>query len=308
MNPLLTRAEFLRLSGALLLSLSPAGHLLASDAERSPLRTRRIPASGEALPVIGVGTYRAFDISPEDREAWAACGEVLRLLFAAGGTVIDSSPMYGRAEATVGGLLDEMNAHARAFLATKVWNHGREAGLAQMEESLEYLQSGHIQLMQVHNLLDWRTQLATLREWKEQGRIRYLGVTHYTASAYPELEAVLRAEPLDFLQVNYSLDEPQAAQRILPLAQDRGVAVLVNRPFGGGNLLRRLLGQPLPAWAADYDCSSWPQLLLKFCLANPAVTCVIPGTGNPRHMHDNLQAGYGKEPDDDLAERLRGLL
>lgn len=304
MPPHLSRADFLRLCGVLMLAATPAGRLLAAGAQ-SPIRSRPIPSSGEPLPVIGVGTYRNFDISAQDREAWADCAEVLRLLFEAGGSVVDSSPMYGRAEEAVGDLLDAMNAHDRAFVATKVWDRGEAAGRAQMQRSLELLGRKRIELMQVHNLLDWRTQLATLREWKEAGRIRYLGITHYTASAYAELEAVLRAESLDFLQVNFSLEEPEAARRILPLARERGVAVLVNRPFGGGGLLRRLLGQPLPAWAGEYDCSSWAQLLLKYCLADPAVTCVIPGTGNPRHLRDNLQAGRGAEPDASLQARLR---
>ncbi|MDT4847721.1 Aldo/keto reductase family protein [compost metagenome] len=258
--------------------------------------------------MIGVGTYRGFDIARSDAEAWADCRQVLEALFAAGGSVIDSSPMYGQAEEAVGALLGELKAHERAFVATKVWTRGRQSGLEQMQQSMRLLQSPRIDLMQVHNLLDWEEHLQTLRQWKEEGRIRYLGVTHYTSSAYDELEQVLRAEKLDFLQINYALDDREAEQRILPLAQERGVAVLINRPFGGGNLLRNLLQQPVPQWAGEYDCTSWPQLLLKFCLSHPAVTCVIPGTGNPRHMLDNLQAGRGKEADQALRERLIDLL
>ncbi|MNQ29527.1 General stress protein 69 [compost metagenome] len=258
--------------------------------------------------MIGVGTYRGFDTSSGDRAAWADCRKVLEELFAAGGSVIDSSPMYGQAEEAVGALLGELKAHERAFVATKVWTRGRQSGLEQMQQSMRLLQSPRIDLMQVHNLLDWEEHLQTLRQWKEEGRIRYLGVTHYTSSAYDELEQLLRAEKLDFLQINYALDDREAEQRILPLAQERGVAVLINRPFGGGNLLRNLLQQPAPQWAGEYDCTSWPQLLLKFCLSHPAVTCVIPGTGNPRHMLDNLQAGRGKEADQALRERLIDLL
>ncbi len=303
----ITRAEFLRLSaGAALLAMSPYG--LAAETAPQPLRRRAIPDSGEQLPVIGVGTYRGFDIARNDTEAWADCRQVLEALFAAGGSVIDSSPMYGEAEEAVGGLLNELNGHERAFIATKVWTRGRQDGVEQMQQSQRLLQRQRIDLMQVHNLLDWQEHLTTLRQWKEEGRIRYLGVTHYTPSAYDQLEKVLRAEKLDFLQINYAVSDREAEQRILPLARERGMAVLINRPFGGGNLLRNLLQQPVPEWAAEYDCTSWPQLLLKFCLSHPAVTCVIPGTGNPRHMLDNLQAGRGKEADQAFRERLIQLL
>lgn len=303
----MTRAEFLRLSaGAALLAMSP--FTLGADAGSAPLRRRAIPSSGEALPVVGVGTYRGFDIAHNDAEAWADCRQVLEALFAAGGSVIDSSPMYGQAEEAVGGLLTELKDQAQAFVATKVWTQGRQQGVEQMQRSMALLRRQRIDLMQVHNLVEWREHLITLRQWKEEGRIRYLGVTHYTASAYDQLEKVLRAEHLDFLQINYSVSDREAEQRILPLARERGVAVLINRPFGGGSLLRTLLQRPLPEWAGDYACTSWPQLLLKFCLSHPAVTCVIPGTGNPRHMLDNLQAGRGTEADQAFRERLIQLV
>ena len=260
------------------------------------LNTRPIPASGEALPVIGCGTYIGFDVAPGSA-AYAQLPGVLDTLFAAGGSVIDSSPMYGRAETTTGELLAEAGSRPRAFLATKVWTSGREAGMAQIEQSFARLGASRIDLLQVHNLVDWRTQLATLRRLKEAGRVRYIGITHYTASAYAEVQAVLRAEKLDFLQINYALDDRTAAERILPLAQERGVAVLVNQPFGGGGLLRRLAAQPLPGWAADIGSTSWAQVLLKFVLSHPAVTCAIPGTSRPAHMLDNLAAGRGTVPD-----------
>ena len=262
----------------------------------APLNTRPIPASGEALPVIGCGTYIGFDVAPGSA-AYAQLPGVLDTLFAAGGSVIDSSPMYGRAETTTGELLAEAGSRPRAFLATKVWTSGREAGMAQIEQSFARLGASRIDLLQVHNLVDWRTQLATLRRLKDAGRVRYIGVTHYTASAYAEVQAVLRAEKLDFLQINYALDDRTAAERILPLAQERGVAVLVNQPFGGGGLLRRLAAQPLPGWAADIGSTSWAQVLLKFVLSHPAVTCAIPGTSRPAHMLDNLAAGRGTVPD-----------
>ncbi|KWT82892.1 MULTISPECIES: aldo/keto reductase [unclassified Variovorax] len=257
---------------------------------------RPIPSTREALPVIGCGTWIGFDVSPGSAGHQRLPG-VLDALFAAGGTLIDSSPMYGRAEAVVGALLAASGQREKAFLATKVWTSGREAGIAQMEQSFQRLRTGRIDLLQVHNLVDWRTHLATLRDWKAQGRVRYLGITHYTASAYAEVEAVLRAEPLDFLQINYSIDARQAEERLLPLAAERGVAVIVNMPFGGGGLLRRLRAQPLPGWAAEIGCASWAQLLLKFVLSHPAVTCTIPGTSRAEHMADNAAAATGGFPD-----------
>jgi diketogulonate reductase-like aldo/keto reductase len=264
------------------------------------MHTRPIPSSGEPLPVIGLGTYINFDVAPGSAD-YQRLPDVLRALFAAGGRVVDSSPMYRRAERTTGELLEAMTPRPPAFLATKVWTPGRDAGLAQMEQSFTLLRATRLDLMQVHNLVDWRTHLPTLRRWKTDGRLRYLGVTHYTASAYGEVEAVLTAEPLDFLQINYALDDRAVEQRLLPLARDRGVAVIVNMPFGGGGLLRRLRDRPLPGWAAEAGAVSWAQLALRFVLAHPAVTCVIPGTGNPRYMVENAAAGAARPLSD--AER-----
>jgi len=266
------------------------------------INTRPIPTTGEALPVIGCGTYIGFDVAPSS-PGYAQLPGVLDALFAAGGSVLDSSPMYGRAEATAGELLAATGSRAKAFIATKVWTSGREAGLAQMEQSFARLATSRIDLMQVHNLVDWRVQLASVRRLRDAARVRYVGITHYTASSYPEVEAVLRAEKLDFLQINYALDDRAAAERLLPLAQERGVAVLVNQPFGGGGLLRRLSSKPLPDWAADIGCTSWAQVLLKFVLSHPAVTCAIPGTGRPAHMRDNLAAGRGALPNADFWRR-----
>ncbi|MHB1249177.1 MAG: aldo/keto reductase, partial [Polaromonas sp.] len=268
------RAQFLRIAaGAAALAMtSAAGRLHAQAAAPSapdlrtrlptaPMHTRPIPASGEMLPVIGLGTWQGFDVAPGSAE-YSRLPAVLWALFDAGGSVIDSSPMYGRAEAVAGEMLAASGSRAKAFVATKVWTRGRAEGMRQMNDSLRLLQAGHIDLMQIHNLLDWRTQLATLRDWKAAGRIRYVGITHYTASAYDELEAVMRAERFDFVQLNYSLDEREAERRILPLAAERGLAVLINRPFGGGGLLRRLRERPLPSWAAELGATSWAQLLL----------------------------------------------
>ena len=271
------------------------------------MRTRVIPSSREPLPVVGCGTYMGFDRAPGSAE-FAQLPGVLKALFDAGGSLVDSSPMYGKAEAALGQVMDETDAREEAFVATKVWTTGREAGMRQMEQSLELLRVDAIDLMQVHNLVDWQVQLKTLRQWQEEERVRYIGITHYTSSAYAEVEQVLRSETLDFLQINYSVEEAESAQRLLPLAAERGVAVLVNRPFGGGGLLRRLRAKPLPEWAAEIGCTSWPQVLLKFVLSHPAVTCVIPGSGSPEHMAQNAQAGCGVIPEPAFwQDKLRDL-
>jgi diketogulonate reductase-like aldo/keto reductase len=257
--------------------------------------------------VIGCGTWQTFDVGAEPPER-DPLSEVVKVLFESGGSVIDSSPMYGHAESVVGDLVSAARSRARAFLATKVWTSGKAAGIAQMQRSMQRLRTDHIDLLQVHNLLDWRAHLSTLRDWKQAGRITYLGVTHYTASAYGELEQVMRSEPLDFVQLNHAIDDRQAEERLLPLAADRGIAVLVNRPFGGGGLLRMLAGKPLPAWAAEIDCYSWPQILLKYVLGHPAVTCAIPGTSRPEHMRENALAGCGRLPDAALRARMVAAL
>ena len=262
------------------------------------MNRRRIPSTGEELPVIGCGTYLGFDREPGSRE-YSSLPQVLAALFEAGGSVLDTSPMYGRAETTIGELLAKVQVPQSSFLATKVWTQGEGAGVRQMETSMKRLGAARIDLMQVHNLVDWRTHLKTIRTWRDAGRVRYLGITHYTSSAYSEVEAALTSEPWDFLQINFSMEEQTAAQRLLPLAAERGVAVLVNRPFGGGGLARRLRQRPLAAWANELGCTSWPQVLLKFALSHPAVTCVIPGTGRPEHMALNVHAGYGPIPESD---------
>ncbi|MEQ1807679.1 MAG: aldo/keto reductase [Burkholderiaceae bacterium] len=267
------------------------------------MHTRPIPSSGEALPVIGLGTYVGFDVTAGHTKHAHLPG-VLDALFGAGGSVIDSSPMYGRAEATTGALLSAPPARPRAFIATKVWTRGRDAGVKQMQQSMKLLRTQCIDLMQVHNLLDWQIHLATLRDWKAAGHIRYLGVTHYTSSAYADLEAVLRAEPLDFVQLNYSVADRAAEQRLLPLAAERGVAVLVNLPLGSGAVLRSVKHVALPPIAAELECTSWAQLLLKYVIGHPVVTCAIPGTGKAAHMADNARAGTGPLPDAALRERI----
>jgi diketogulonate reductase-like aldo/keto reductase len=290
-----TRAQLVRAAFALPLAATAMHLPLAAPGTAPQMNTRTIPSTREPLPVIGCGTYIGFDQAP-GTPPYALLAGVVGALLDAGGKVLDSSPMYGRAEETTGELLAASGRRGEAFLATKVWTRGKSDGIRQMETSLRLLRSDRIDLMQIHNLVDWRTHLQTLRSWKDEGRIRYLGVTHYTSSAYPEVEAVLSAERLDFLQINYALDDRAAEHRLLPLAAERGVAVIVNMPFGGGGLLRGLLSKPLPAWAAEVGCTSWAQLLLKFVLGNPAVTCVIPGTRRREHMEDNARAGFGSVP------------
>jgi diketogulonate reductase-like aldo/keto reductase len=294
----LTRRAVLRLMGA-----AAAGRPGAA----APIRERPIPSTGETLPVVGVGTWRVFDVGASATER-APLKDVLQRFVELGGRVIDSSPMYGAAESVVGDLASELGIADKLFLATKVWTSGREAGRAQMEESLRRLRAPRLDLLQIHNLLDWPTHLRTLREWKAAGRIRYLGVTHYTSSAYGDLERVLRSEPLDFVQINYSLGEREAERRLLPLARERGIAVIVNRPFAEGALFRRVRGQPLPAWAAEVECESWAQFFLKWILAHPAVTCAIPGTGRPEHLVDNMRAGTGMLPDGTTRARMGALV
>ena len=262
----------------------------------SAVLTRAIPSTGEPVPVVGLGTWRTFDVGATAAER-EPLREVLRAFVALGGRVVDSSPMYGAAESVVGDLGAELGVLPSLFVATKVWTRGRQEGIGQMERSLQRLRSSPLDLMQVHNLLDWRTHLRTLREWKAAGRIRYLGVTHHMAGAHAQLERVMRDEPLDFVQLNYSLVEPEAEQRLLPLARDRGVAVLVNRPYAEGAMFRRARGQPLPPWAAEVGAASWGQLFLRWILAHPAVTCVIPATSQPRHLADNMAAGSAPAPD-----------
>jgi diketogulonate reductase-like aldo/keto reductase len=280
----------------------------SSAASGAPsILTRQIPSSGETIPAVGLGTWQTFDVgaSAAEREPRR---EVLRRFVELGGRVIDSSPMYGAAETVVGELASELGVLDKLFVATKVWTSGRAAGVAQMEQSLRRLRKPRLDLMQIHNLVDWRTHLATLREWKQAGRIGHLGVTHYTSSAYDELERALRSETLDFVQVNYSLGERDAERRILPLARERGIAVLVNRPFAEGGLFGRVRGQALPSWAADFECASWAQFFLKWILAHPAVTCVIPATSRPEHLVDNMKAGTGALPDATTRERMTALI
>ncbi|WP_313086117.1 aldo/keto reductase [Pseudomonas sp.] len=291
-----TRRQLLRRS-ALLASVAALSALWPTWPHAAePLRMRPIPSSGQRLPVIGLGTSRTHDVDLDDPEM-ARLLEVLRVLVAGGASLIDTAPSYGNADRVVGELVQRQGARQQVFLATKVSASGREPGRAQIEASCKALQTDTLDLIQVHNLQDTRTQLGLLRELKQAGRVRYIGVTHYLESAHDRLLETLKQETVDFVQFNYSVAERNAEKRLLPYCADHGIATLINRPFTRGNLLSRVKGKPLPAWAAEIDASSWAQLLLKFILAEPAVTAVIPATSNPRYMADNLLAGQGRLPD-----------
>ena len=279
----------------------------AAQTTSAVLLRRPIPRGGELLPVIGLGTYNVFDVAPHAPEV-AELKEVLKTFVAGGASVIDSSPMYGHAEAAVGELANALAVRPSLFLATKVWTTGREAGVRQMRDSLRLMRTPGIDLMQVHNLLDLATHLKTLREWKQAGTIRYLGITHYHSGAYRELEQLLKTRDYDFVQFNYSLAEREAEARLLSVAAESGTAVIINRPFAQGALFSKVRNQVLPAWAADFDCASWAQFFLKYILAHPAVTCVIPGSGKVRHMADNLGAGKGRLPDATQRKRMAELI
>jgi len=265
--------------------------------------TRKIPASGEDLPVVGLGTWQTFDVGSSESER-KTLKEVLTLMKEKGGKVIDSSPMYGSSEKVVGDLTTELVIQNYFFYATKVWISGKEQGINQMNESFRKMNRDKMDLMQIHNLIDWKTHLKTLRDWKEQGKIRYLGITHYTESAYDNLEEIMKKEKPDFVQFNYSIDSREAERRLLPAAKDLGIAVLINRPYGGGSLFSRVKGKEIPEWAKEFDINSWGQFFLKFMLSNEAVTCVIPGTSKPKHLVDNMMAGYGALPDKKTAGRM----
>jgi diketogulonate reductase-like aldo/keto reductase len=290
-----------------MIAAGAAGLLLPLDSraanESSEMLLRAIPSSGEKLPVIGLGSWQVFDVDlkPENERQ---LGEVLSLFVKLGGRVIDSSPMYGRSEEVIGTLAAKLDLGDNLFFTTKVWTRGKQAGIESMERSMARFRTKRIDLMQVHNLLDLDTQLATMREWKAEGRFRYIGITHSSTSAHSEVEKVLRREKLDFLQINYSVMERDAETRLLSLAQDRQVAVLANRPFGGGNLFSRVRSKPLPDWTAQFDCRSWAQFFLKWIVAHSAVTCAIPATGNPQHLEDNMRGGFGRLPDENMRRRM----
>jgi aryl-alcohol dehydrogenase-like predicted oxidoreductase len=284
------------------LLLAAAGLLAPAHGQPMPLLRKKIPSSGEALPIIGLGTARRYERpGPGLRETLARFG-------ALGGAVIDTAPVYGQAETVVGDLLQELELRPGLFLATKVSTSGREAGVQQIERSFRQLRTAAIDLIAVHNLRDTDAQLATLRELKAQGRIRYVGITTSSDRQYADFERTMRRERLDFIQVDYALDNRGAGERILPLAAERGIAVMANLPFGRGRLFDAVRGKALPAWAAEFDCASWPQFFLKYIVSHPAVTCAVPGMARPQYVEDNLGAARGRLPDAGLRRRMESFI
>jgi diketogulonate reductase-like aldo/keto reductase len=315
----INRRDALRLIGAGVVSLSaatscsPRGTTSGTDKVTgpaaplppTPIITRRIPSSGEMVPVIGLGTWQTFDVgsAPAGRQPLE---EVLGAFTEMGGKLIDSSPMYGNSEEVVGDISAKLGLRQKLFVATKVWTQGKVAGVTQMEDSMRKLRANPVDLMQVHNLVDVGTHLDTLTDWKRKGRVRYIGVTHYTAGGHDAVAQVISSRAVDFIQINYSVGEREAERRLLPLAMERGVAVIANRPFAGGDLFSRLRSKALPPWAAEIDCESWAQVLLKFVISHPAITCAIPATSKVTHLRDNMKAGYGRLPDEALRTRIAG--
>lgn len=265
--------------------------------------SRKIPSTGEELPAIGLGTWQVFDVGG-NAGGRAQLRQVLAEFAKAGGRMIDSSPMYGSAESVAGDLVAELGLRDRLFVATKVWTRGREDGIREMERSFQRLGVKQMDLMQVHNLLDVEVHSKTLLDWKAKGKIRYLGITHYTASAHGEVEKQLKREKYDFLQINYSLAERDAEKRLLNICSEKNIAVIANRPFAEGAMFRRVRGKPLPPWAAEAGVASWAQYFLKWIVGHPAVTCTIPGTGSPEHVADNVAAGFGALPDEKMRKRM----
>ncbi len=285
-----------------LAALGAAPWLLPARAADSPL-TRPIPASGEALPVIGMGSWITFNVGSDDYLR-AQRAEVLRAFFERGGAVIDSSPMYGSSEAVIGDCLKRLGRPQPLFAATKVWTPFQWRGIRQMENSRELWGVERFDLMQIHNLLDWETHLETLTDWKAQGRVRYVGITTSHGRRHPEFETIMAAQPLDCVQFTYNILDREAERRLLPLAAERGLGVIVNRPFRRGALFDQVRGRPLPAWAGEIDCANWAQFFLKFIVSHPAVTCAIPATTRVDHMRENMGAAYGRLPDAELRRRM----
>ena len=287
-------------------TLFPIGATRAHAAGASSgMLARAIPSTGEKLPVIGLGSAVTFDVRSASQ--FQPLSEVMSLFVKHGGKLIDTSPMYGTAEQNIGDLATRLRLHNSLFLATKVWTNGKQEGLAQMDRSMSRLQASKIDLMQVHNLVDVDSQMGSLRDLKGKGKIRYTGITYSESRGFGEVERTMRSQKPDFVQIDYSLVDRGAAARILPLAQDLHMGVIINRPFGGGGVLKVITSKPLPAWAAEFDCHSWPQFLLKWIISHPAVTCVIPATNNPQHLEDNMMAGVGRLPDAKTRQRMASL-
>jgi diketogulonate reductase-like aldo/keto reductase len=296
-----SRRQFLQPSAtaSLMVSLAPGVALAAESA----VIKKTIPSSGERLSVIGLGTSRTFDVD-SDNAVTSPLMAVMQAFFDNGGQLIDSSPMYGSAEAVTGALVKQAANKQDIFTATKVWTYGKREGIEQMERSMQRLGVEQIDLMQIHNLRDWQTHIDTLVDWKAEGRIRYIGITTSHGRDHDELEEILQQLPLDFVQFSYNILNRTAEQRLLPIAREKGIATLINRPYQRGSLFRKVKGKSLPAWTAEFDCTSWGQFFLKFIAAHPAVTCIIPATSRLKHMVDNMAAGYGRLPDEATRQRM----
>ena len=295
------RRQFLKSSaaGALAYSLLPR---IASGAEAKVIK-KTIPSSAERLSVIGLGTSRTFDVS-DSADSIAPLVELMQVFFDQGGQLIDSSPMYGNAESVTGALLNQVNKTQGLFTATKVWTNGKDEGMRQMQRSMQRMGVDAIDLMQIHNLRDWQTHIETLIDWKARGKIRYIGITTSHGRYHKDLETIMQQQPLDFVQFSYNIRDRVAEQRLLPIAQEKGIATLINRPYQRGSLFRLVKGEPLPEWAAEIDCTSWGQFFLKFIASHPAVTCIIPATSKLKHMVDNMAAGFGRLPDERTRQRM----
>ena len=297
------RTLFKLLSASFLLS----GLKINSAFANYQMLERIIPSTKKSLPVIGLGTSRVFDIKPTT-ELLAIRQNILDILLDNGGTLIDTSPMYGKAEEIIGRLIETYDRKKELFLATKVWARGKSAGEHQIKESFSKMHTSKIQLLQIHNLLDWKTQITTLRKMKELGEIEYIGITHYKADAFPAMEKIINNEPIDFAQFNYSLGEREAENRLLPLCADQGVATIINRPFMRAKLFSSVKGKVLPSWCNDYGIGSWGQFFLKYIISNPAVTNIIPATSKPKNMLDNSLAGIGRIPDSKIKRKMLEIL
>jgi diketogulonate reductase-like aldo/keto reductase len=301
------RRSFLRsVSGLALVpfaSFTPVSSLFADDRVTSPFITKAIPASGELLPVIGMGSWQTFDVGSDSTDR-ARCVKILQTFFNRGGGMIDSSPMYDSSQEVIGHCLSQLQAHPGLFAATKVWILGQSFGIRQMEKSQALWGLPRFDVMQIHNMLHWRTHLETLKEWKAAGRIRYIGITTSHGRRHAKLEKALLEEEFDFVQFTYNVLDREAEQRLLPLAAERGIAVIINRPFQKGALFDLVKEKPLPAWAAEFDCVNWAQFFLKFIVSHPAVTCAIPATSQVAHMQENMGAAYGTLPDESMRARM----
>ena len=292
------------MSTSFLLSGLKFGSVLAQN----QMLRRTIPSSGESLPIIGLGTSRVFDVDPEDREELKIRKEIIEVLLNNGGSLVDTSPMYGQSEDLLGQILDDYPRRNELVLATKVWIKGKPEGEQQISESFKKMNTAKMELIQIHNLVDWKTQIKTLRQMKESGEISYIGITHYKSSAFKEMEDIIKKEPIDFAQFNYSIGERDAEERLLPICQEFGVATIINRPFMRGKLFRSFKNQTLPDWCKDYDINSWGQFFLKYIIANPAVTNIIPATSKSKNMLDNSIAGMGRVTDLKIQKRMLEML